>query len=92
MKKEPQAQPLWIDISHIDMPRSNWIWWVIEGTPDAPEEGCRTFNSLSGLQADVEERGYTPPTSAQVNEAVLQARVNGKDDAVLEIQPSKAAK
>jgi len=89
--KNPKAQasPLWIDVSHIDMPRLQWIWWVIEGTLDAPKAGSRSFNSLHALQKNVEERGYKPPTATQIIEAVLQARVEGKDETSLEIPPPK---
>ena len=83
---------LWVSISHIDMARKNWIWWVIEGSPDAPGEGSRSFSSLSSLQEDIEERGYKAPTSTQINDVVLQARVDGKDEAVLQIAPAKSAK
>lgn len=86
-QKVPTA-PIWIDVSHIDMPRLNWIWWVIEGTLDAPKEGSRSFNSLHALQENVEARGYKPPTATQINEVVLQARVDGKDEATLEIPSS----
>ena len=86
-KQESKTTALWIDISHIDMPRSNWIWWVIEGTLDAPGAGSRSFNSLHAMQENVRERGYMPPNATQVNEAVLQARVDGKDEARLKVAP-----
>jgi len=90
MKKEKESKvaSLWIVVSHIDMPRSNWIWWVIEGTVEAPGEGSRSFNSQHALQDEIEERGYKVPTSTQLNEAVLQASVEGKDDATLEVSPT----
>lgn len=89
--KDQETKPaaLWIDVSHIDMARVNWIWWVIEGTLDAPGAGSRSFNSLHAMQEHVRERGYTPPTATLINEAVLQARVDGKDEARLEILPPK---
>ena len=87
--KETGTKPLWIDISHIDMPRLNWIWWVIEGTLDAPEAGSRSFNSLHAMQEHIREHGYSPPNATKINEAVLQARVDGKDEARLEILPPK---
>lgn len=87
--KAAKLAPLWIDVSHIDMARANWIWWVIEGTLDAPGAGSRSFNSLHALQSAVEERGYKAPTATQINEAVLQARVDGKDEARLEIVSPK---
>lgn len=83
-----KREGLWIDISHIDMARVNWIWWVIEGTLDAPGAGSRSFSSLHAMQEHVRERGYVPPTSTQINEAVLQARVDGKDEATLKISTS----
>jgi hypothetical protein len=85
--KKAKPEPLWIDISHIDMPRLQWIWWVMEGTLDAPGGGSRSFNSLHAMQENVRERGYTPPNATQVNEAVLQARVDGKDEATLTVSP-----
>lgn len=85
--KETKTKPLWIDVSHIDMPRLQWIWWVIEGTLDAPGAGSRSFNSLHAMQENVRERGYTAPTATQINDAVLQARVDGKDEARLEVSP-----
>jgi len=92
MKKDKtKPEPLWIDLSHIDMPRVNWIWWVIEGTLESPGKGSRSFNSLHALQENVEGRGYRPPTSAQINEAVLQARVDGKDEAILQVFPRLSA-
>ncbi len=87
--KVAKPAPLWIDISHIDMPRNSWIWWVIEGTLDNPAAGSRSYNSLHALQAHVEERGYKAPTAAHINDVVLQARVDGKDEARLEIAPPK---
>lgn len=90
--KDAKTESLWVDVSHIDMPRANWIWWVIEGTLESPGEGSRSFNSLHALQEDIEERGYKAPTSTQINEAVLQARVDGKDDAVLQITSLKSSK
>lgn len=92
MKKETtKSEPLWIDVSHIDMPRANWIWWVIEGTLESPGPGSRSFNSLHALQENVEGRGYKAPTSGQINEAVIQSRVDGKDEAVLRVLPAKSA-
>jgi len=87
--KDKKAKPesLWIDVSHIDMARANWIWWAIEGTLDAPGAGSRSFNSLHAMQEHVRERGYTPPNATQINEAVLQARVDGKDEARLKVLP-----
>lgn len=91
--KDKKAKPktLWLVVSHIDMVRANWIWWVIEGTLDSPGEGSRSFTSLHALQENVEGRGYKPPTSAQINETVLQARVDGKDEAILQVLPAKTA-
>ncbi|MDT7042755.1 hypothetical protein [Candidatus Nitronereus thalassa] len=87
--KEKEAKPtsLWIDVIHIDMPRTHWIWWVIEGTPDAPGAGSRSFSSLHAMQEHVRERGYNPPTASQINEAVLQARVDNKDEVTLKVSP-----
>lgn len=85
--KKTKHEPLWISISHIDMPRSNWIWWVIEGSLDAPGEGSRSFSSLHAMQENVRERGYIPPTATQINDDVLQARVDGKDEARLKVLP-----
>ena len=91
--KNPKAQasPLWIDVSNIDQPRANWIWWVFEGTLDSPGEGSRSFNSLWAMQENVEGLGYKAPTSAQISEAVIQARVDGKDDAILKVLPTQSA-
>ena len=91
MKEEnTKPEPLWIDVSQIDMPRANWIWWVVEGTLESPGKGSRSFNSLHALQENVEGRGYKAPTSAEINEAVIQARVDGKDDAILQVLPTKS--
>jgi hypothetical protein len=87
-KQELNTSALWVDISHIDMARANWIWWVIEGTLEAPGPGSRSFSSLHAMQENVRERGYTPPTANQVNDAVLQARVDGKDEVTLRIPSS----
>ncbi len=85
--KKAKPASLWIDVSNIDMPRSNWIWWVMEGSPDSPGAGSRSFNSLHAMQEHIRERGYPPPTATQVNDAVLQARVDGKDETRLEVLP-----
>ncbi len=90
-KPHTNPAPLWIDVSNIDQPKINWIWWVIEGTLDSPGEGSRTFSSLCDMQENVEGRGYKAPTAAQISEAVIQARVDGKDDAILKVLPTPSA-
>ncbi len=89
--KKAKSEPLWIEVSIIDQPRLQWIWWVIEGTLESPKEGSRSFNSLHALQEHVQGRGYKAPTSATINEAVIQARVDAKDEAILQVLPMKSA-
>lgn len=77
--------PVWIDIAHLSEPQSRWIWWVLEGDPNAPQEGSRAFNSLRALQEFLEAEGFHAPSWTQINEAVIQARVEGKEDALLQV-------
>jgi hypothetical protein len=36
---------------------------------------------------ELESRGYRAPTSSEIEEAIIQARVEGKDDAFIEVPP-----
>lgn len=85
-KNSTKSTGLFVEISHLNEPQSRWIWWVLQGDPQAPREGSRAFTSLRTLQEYVHSLGHHPPSAAQVNEAVIQARSQGKDDAVLQVK------
>lgn len=78
---------VWIDIGPLSQPQARWIWWILEGKPGAPREGSRTFSSLRALREHLEAQGFDVPKSGQINEAVIQARTEGKDDATLQVFP-----
>ena len=86
-QKSDSRHPVWIDIGPLSQPQARWIWWILEGKPGAPREGSRTFSSLRALREHLETQGYDAPKSAQINEAVIQARTEGKDDATLQVFP-----
>ncbi len=90
-KQSTQAASLWINISHLTEPQSDWIWWVLEGDPKNPGGESRSFSRRSDLQLNLESQGYRPPTAAQIDEAVIQARVEGKDDVFIEVPASQNA-
>jgi hypothetical protein len=86
-KQSTKAASLWINIGHLSLPQSSWVWWVLEGDPKSPGGKSRSYERRSTLQLELESRGYRAPTSSEIEEAIIQARVEGKDDAFIEVPP-----
>jgi hypothetical protein len=84
-KQSTKPASLWINIGHLSEPQSNWVWWVLEGDPKNPGGDSRSFARRSAVQLELEARGYHPPTSSEIHEAVIQAMAEGKDDAFIEV-------
>lgn len=88
--KLTEPKPLWIEISHLDEPRSRWIWLILDGEPDASREGGQSFHALRVLQENLEACGYQVPRSAEIDQVVIRAREEGLTDAILKVLPKNA--
>ena len=86
-KKSESLPPVWVEITHLNEAQSYWIWWILEGTPNNPQRGSRSFSCRRDVQENLESRGYHPLTSAIIEDSIIQARIEGKDEALIKVCP-----